>query len=256
MSAQYRTHVFSVLICDNHARLIRWDRSGAIVTGQIPYNTEPHLFDFFIRFDRSSRDAQGHDTTVRAATSEERNNAVRVAQELGASKNDLLVISVSKPTIGEPLRYVIAPPRASPYIPVGRWTRTSIGYDIQRKRTVFMKDSWRLVLDGVPKEGVVYSRFKLNGVPNVPHCSDSGDVGDDVYHSTRTNLYAKTWVTDPKYEHDLIPQRHYRLILDDIGQPLHEFKCSRDMVRAIRAALVGKFFLDRVEVCVLNHVFP
>ncbi|KAG0695915.1 hypothetical protein DFH29DRAFT_813668 [Suillus ampliporus] len=32
LGAQYRTHTFSVLIVHNCARIIRWDREGAIVT--------------------------------------------------------------------------------------------------------------------------------------------------------------------------------------------------------------------------------
>jgi hypothetical protein len=47
-----------------------------------------------------------------------------------------------------------------------------------------MKDSWRLAIEGVPKEGDIYLKFEANEVPNVPHCSNSGDVGDDAYHLT------------------------------------------------------------------------
>ncbi|KAG1854333.1 hypothetical protein C8R48DRAFT_610055, partial [Suillus tomentosus] len=50
LGAQYRSHAFSVLIVRDRARIIRWDREGAIVTGAINYNTEPHLADFFHRY--------------------------------------------------------------------------------------------------------------------------------------------------------------------------------------------------------------
>jgi hypothetical protein len=250
MSAQYRTHVFFVLICGEFARLIRWDRSGAIVTHRIEYNAVPDLVDFFIRFNHSPADVRGKDTTVRVASSEDTKNAVKVIkefEELEKSQVSLLVASVPNPATGESLEYIIPPPSASPWVPVRRWTRTSISYDIQRKRSIFMKDSWRLVIEGVSKEGDVYSKFKANAVPNVPHCSNSGDIGDDTYHLTRTDHFVNQgW--NPKYTYDLTPHRHYRLILDDIGQPLDSFKCSRDMVRAVCAALIGKFFLDRVDV--------
>jgi serine/threonine protein kinase len=249
MSAQYRTHVFFVLICGDYARLIRWDRSGAIVTQPIFYDEVPDLVDFFIRFNLSPADVRGHDTTVRVAKCEDTKDAVKVIKEFEelAKSRSLLVASVPNPTTGESLEYVIAPPSASPWAPVGRWTRTSIGYDIQRKRSVFMKDSWRLVIEGVPKEGDVYSKFKANAVPNVPHCSNSGDIGEDTYHLTRTDQFVnQNW--NPKYAYDFTPHRHYRLILDDIGQPLNSFKCSRDMVRAVCAALIGRFFFDGVEV--------
>ncbi|KAG2743365.1 hypothetical protein P692DRAFT_20878758 [Suillus brevipes Sb2] len=50
LGAQYRAHAFSVLIVCNRARIIRWDREGAIVTNTFDYNHEPHLADFFHRF--------------------------------------------------------------------------------------------------------------------------------------------------------------------------------------------------------------
>jgi hypothetical protein len=235
MSAQYRTHVFSILICKDIARLIRWDRSGAIVTEPIYYNMEPHLFDFFIHFDLSPPDVRGQDTTVRLAKKEEIEDAVNAVKELKGLETPLLVVSIPISATGKPsgLEYVVASPLASIRVPVGRWTRTSMGYDIQSKRSIFMKDSWRLVIEGVPREGDVYSKFEEQGVPNVPHCSNSGDIGNDTsYHSTRTDHFVnENWA--PNYEYDLTPHRHYRLILDDVGQPLDSFECSRDMVRAV-----------------------
>ncbi|KAF8264749.1 hypothetical protein EI94DRAFT_1591816, partial [Lactarius quietus] len=50
LSAQYRMHVFLILVIKNFARLIQWDCSGAVVTAPIRYDTEPFLFDFFIRY--------------------------------------------------------------------------------------------------------------------------------------------------------------------------------------------------------------
>jgi hypothetical protein len=234
MSVQYWTHIFSILICRSKARLIRWNRSSAIVTEPISYDEDPHLFDFFIRFDRSPPDVRGQDTTVSPAKPKDTKDAVKAVEELRMSQTPLLVISVLNRT-GEPLQYVVESPLALPWVSVRRWTRTSIGYDIQRKRSIFMKDSWRPLLEGILKEGDVYLIFQTNKVPNVPYCSSSGDIGDETYHLTQT-------------EYDLTPHRHYRLILDDIGQPLDKFKHSHDMVRAVHAALIGKFFFGRVEV--------
>ncbi|KAI9433375.1 hypothetical protein F5148DRAFT_113471 [Russula earlei] len=232
MSAQYRTHIFSVLICSDYARLIRWDRSGAIVTEPMYYDTAPELLEFFILFDRSSPQERGWDTTVRLANSEDTRVAVEAVKEL-RGLTPLLVITIPNSVTGEAPEYVIAPPLALPWIPVGRWTRTSIGYDVQRKRSIFMKDSWRPVIAGVPREGDVYSRFKANAVRNVPHCSNSADIGYDKYHSTQTDHFTR----DPNGP--IKPHRHYRLILDDIGQPLNSFDCSREMVRAVYAALIA-----------------
>ncbi|KAG2355560.1 hypothetical protein BDR07DRAFT_1302995, partial [Suillus spraguei] len=47
LGSQFHTHAFSVLIVHDCARIIRWDREGAIITGAIDYNNEPYLADFF-----------------------------------------------------------------------------------------------------------------------------------------------------------------------------------------------------------------
>lgn len=245
MSAQYRTHIFFVLICSDYARLIRWDRSGAIVTEPTYYNDASSLFDFFILFNLSPPDVRGRDITVRLAKPEDTWDAVSKLKDLKESPTPLVVVSIPNST-GESSQYVVASPLPSLWAPVGRWTRTSIGYDIQRGQRIFLKDSWRLVIEGVPKEGDVYKKFEDNKVPNVPHCSNSGDIGDDKYHSTQTGCFVNAYCAD--YTYDLTTHRHYRLILDDIGQPLDQFDRSQDMASAVYAALKGKSFVRGVEV--------
>lgn len=64
MNAQYRKHVFLVLVMNKIARLICWDRGGAFVTALIHYGTEAFLLDFLIRYGNANREARGHDLTV------------------------------------------------------------------------------------------------------------------------------------------------------------------------------------------------
>ena len=47
MSTQFPVHMFSVLVCGRHARLMRWDRAGAIVTNSFDYVDKP---DFLAKF--------------------------------------------------------------------------------------------------------------------------------------------------------------------------------------------------------------
>ena len=70
LGSQYRTHMFLVLIFKKFARLIRWDHGGAVVTEPIKYDTQPHLFDFFIRYDNTNQATRGHDITVAFFTKE------------------------------------------------------------------------------------------------------------------------------------------------------------------------------------------
>jgi hypothetical protein len=65
-------------------------------------------------------------------------------------------------------------------------------------------------------------------------------VGEDSYHKTQTSILFRgtTWVPSG-FRFSLLDLRHHRLILDTIGKKLEAFSSSREMVGAIRAALVG-----------------
>jgi hypothetical protein len=109
LSAQYRTHIFFVLILKPFARLIRWDRGGAVVTAPIYYDQEPHLFDFFIRYDAATHDVRGHDLTVRFPTDGESQRA-RELSDLADAKS-LLTITIPDPDqLQESSTYIICGP--------------------------------------------------------------------------------------------------------------------------------------------------
>ncbi|KAF8489666.1 hypothetical protein F5888DRAFT_1601968, partial [Russula emetica] len=114
-----------------------------------------------------------------------------------------------------------------------------IAYDIRRNSHVFLKDSWRINIIGILKEGDSYATLHAHGVPNIALCLNLGDIGDDTYHSTQTHLFVDAdWVPSPKPAAEFTPHRHYCIVLETIGTPLERFKCSRDMVCAIYDSLV------------------
>ena len=47
LASQFHTHAFSVIICKDKARLIYWDRSGAVITKSFSYVEEKWLANFF-----------------------------------------------------------------------------------------------------------------------------------------------------------------------------------------------------------------
>lgn len=47
LGSQFRTCIYSILIIKDYARLIQWDRMGAIVTKPIHCNTNSLLANFF-----------------------------------------------------------------------------------------------------------------------------------------------------------------------------------------------------------------
>ena len=249
LSAQYRTHTFSILIVKDRARFIRWDRSGAIVTEPVLYNSSHWLHEFFIRYNIVGQAVQGWDDTVRPASPGE---TERARQLSALQSGDLLVVSI--PGDNKKHEYIIKAPVAEPYAPPGRGTRVSFALDLQvegnKLGLVLLKDSWRVAAPGMSKEGDIYKKLEKANVPNVPRCSNSGDIGsDDSCHSTQTQKFAnEPWCASVNLK--FITHRHHRLVLEDIGKPLDGFGSSFNMAKAIYAALEGKKLVQ----CVAQYV--
>ena len=64
---QHRTHHYTIVFFGRNARIVRWDRAGAIVTPRIDYKTRAGgiiIARFIWRYFRLSAEARGHDTTA------------------------------------------------------------------------------------------------------------------------------------------------------------------------------------------------
>ena len=244
LGAQYRTHLFMVLIAGEYARLIRWDRGGAIVTGRIPFNKEPYFFDFLTRYDMASREDRGHDTTVSVPSEDEIKNATRVVKEWAEAEAFLAITISHRP-------FIIPHPEVRPHIPVGRWTRSSIAFDVDKQRRVYLKDFWRVLMDDIEPEGQIYDRLHTNNVPNIPPCLLSGDVSDDTHHKSRTHEVSHKYFPNHSCWKRITIYRHYRIVLGAVGIPLEKFTHTRGFVRAMYAALKGKITIF-LAVCLRN----
>jgi hypothetical protein len=78
LGAQWRTCVYSVFILASIARIVRWDRTGAIFTGPIQYNSNPELAQFFWRYTRGDPAWRGLDPTATAPAAAELAQAIQV----------------------------------------------------------------------------------------------------------------------------------------------------------------------------------
>jgi len=96
-----------------------------------------------------------------------------------------------------------------------------------------------MLLDDIPPEGVVYAKLHENSVPNVPNCSLAVDVGNEKYHKSQTDRFASKYSCNPSVGR-FTPHRHYRLVLDTIGEKLEEFRSSQALVKGMYAALQGR----------------
>ena len=239
LSAQYRTHIFLILIFKAYYRLIHWDQGRAVVTALISHVDNSYLLDFLICFGNADPQACSHDITAGVPNKDEESKA----RELKELKGIASLISLSIPDSSSPhklSRYIVAAPCSRPDVPVGRWTRVSIAYDVNRGKRVLLKDSWRVLLPDILPEGDIYRILHDHLVPNIPHCPLAADIGEDRYHSSRTHEFNNKYGSPHPLAH-LVPHRHYRLVLDTIGRPLESFKRSCEFVTAIRDAIVGKF---------------
>jgi len=245
MGAQYRTHMFMVLIVKDYARLIRWDRSGVVVTEPIRFNEQRHLYDFFIRYNTAEPNVRGHDSTVGEPTDAEVKHAKTIVPEL-IKETSFVTLTVSG------RRFITHSPSSQLYVPVGRWTRASFAFDIDDECRVLLKDSWRVLLEDIHAEGDIYSELHKHGVPNIPRCLFYGDIGHDDYHRSRTQDVKEQYFPDQHYWR-LTPHRHYRIVLGTIGTPLKNFRNTKEMAKAISAALKGKTTIFSAEP-VLIHI--
>jgi len=150
--SQFRTCVYSVLIVKSYARLIRWDRTGAVVSEPIEYNREGHLVEFFRRYHKASPKLRGVDTTVTVPTPVE----AQLARECLELEEVVTLVKIAVPSPSGSLQFVTIAPTAPCYTPPGRATRGFVAYDLARKMKIFLKDSWRVDLPDMEKEGDTY----------------------------------------------------------------------------------------------------
>lgn len=234
LGAQYRTHIFSVLIVHDQARIIRWDREGAIVTRPIFYNVEPHLVNFFSRYAQATPQTRGVDTSVTPAD---------LAWEYLKLPDPTRMFKVEVPAAeegSESLTLIIPAPVARGFPPVGRGTRTCPALNFKNKKVVMFKDSWRIALPDISPEGDTYKLLKTHNVRNVATCIACHDVPHLPQQHTKTFKFAAApWACSNKV---LTPHAHYRLVLNLVGEALTDFSHSREFVQSVRDALIGKYF--------------
>ncbi|KAF8509372.1 hypothetical protein BU17DRAFT_99005 [Hysterangium stoloniferum] len=226
-AAQFRTHVFLVLVFPSYARFMRWDRSGAIVTEKVRLSN-PSYVEFFWRFNHASPAARGVDTTAREFL-HNHPAAAKAKRSLNLEDRDRLF-------------HVQLDPRGHTYVfycltymavgsPLGRSTRVFKAYCIETGKLVLLKDTWRIVSATQSPEHMIYERLKKHGVRNICTCKEGCDV---LQQCTKTQ--DSSMVKHPSPFRRL---QHYRLVLNEIGRSLSDFRDTKEMVTAVRDAIVA-----------------
>lgn len=194
LTCQLRTLSFSVLICGERARLIRWDRARAIVTERINYlDLSRPLAEVFHRFDGLTPAQRGLDTTVTQPSESNRAAAasmLRPEQHESESnehsqcdsqkfKSETLVeYLVGHGSTDTESRFIRPPPKRQLMSLQGRSSRGCPVFDVKNNRICYLKDSWRVATPLVKQEGLTYEKLAHHGIPNIPGLVVHGDVHD------------------------------------------------------------------------------
>jgi hypothetical protein len=238
---QFRTRLFSVLICHDQARIILWDNSSAVVTERFDFITEPTLLaEFFWRYHCLPLVMRGYDTSVTAPNSEEQLLA-RKFLRVNAKDPTFVKIGVPNNTsaASAEVRFFIAEtPRFVPRSPFGRCTRGFVAWDITTREIVWIKDYWRVNAEGMEKEGNIYLDLHRHGVPHIPKFSRAGDIKSSELCTTSNDRWVnENWAC---YTKESRTYTLYRVVLNEVGRDLISFDSSWEYTNAIADAVEGE----------------
>ena len=271
-SLQFRHFSFSVVIQGDHARFLRWDPSGTVVTAVFNYRENPMLMaEFLWRFDHLSPMKRGHDESIQAANLSPEVDG-RVREKLGIKDNNIPLYKYEVPGLkGMGYAYGPRPPTQNRSL-VSRCTRSlpvvwiptedvnssprscgelgdradprTGGDKVVEKvpwseeRIIYMKDTWRFLSDSpdveVMAEHGIYEILHSHGTPNIPE-HVAGDDVDGGRTQTQESMDAPWLCVRPR----ISPYQHYRLVQGIVGRPLFKFECTKQLVTAVFDAVQG-----------------
>ena len=269
MTSGFWTHCFSAVVFTDGARLIRWDRAGAIISERFSVTDESNpLIEFCQRLDYITPEQRGHDPSVRTPSDRQRQEAcdalrpIRGVNGIEINEETLVEYLVNDAT-GKTRSFIGPPPKKQVMLLRGRSTRGCPVYDDETKRICYMKDTWRIDSSDLKREGDIYAVLLEKGVHGVAKVVVHGDVNvDHLYtnygnqvgsdlpqnssscsdfnslHCTQTDKFCeKEWANRPGRRMQGFV--HYRLVLDTVGRDLSSFKSSKEALQALIDALTG-----------------
>ncbi|CAL1710003.1 unnamed protein product [Somion occarium] len=251
MSRQHRIFMFSISICGEFVRFLRWDRAGCIVSELINYLENPELVaEFFWRYSHMNATERGFDITVRRATKRQANlltDAMNTFIEQSEPRNMEFLRGNTDPTFGtykvcmddEERRhryFIIRQPFWDADSACGRATRRYAAYDMKQKKLVFLKDSWRTEDEDIMSEADIYKHLLNSNVPFLPEVILTGDVMVDG-HAQQT--FSDQWSKPDSFLEWRLPCDQLRThihcrIVQELAYPVASAQSSREAVQVFR----------------------
>ncbi|KAI0368968.1 hypothetical protein BV20DRAFT_1053504 [Pilatotrama ljubarskyi] len=253
---QQRTHYYSIIIIGSYARIVRWDRSGAIFSPKFDYERDPAKLGLFLwRFSHSSASVRGHDPTACHVLPGSEHRALMVqwaAHQLPPAADharemfaESLVddwpwykLTVGDPVTGTPREFLVGRPIfAAPGV-VGRGTRGYVALDITNPEYVFvfLKDCWRVLQPGSEQEGSILVYLNEKGVEHIPTALIHGDVEGQ---RTLSEGICPAPVHERGQQCEFKTKAHYRLAVKEVGLPLKRFRTGKELVRVFLHCLMA-----------------
>ncbi|KAH9486263.1 hypothetical protein JR316_0000327 [Psilocybe cubensis] len=145
------------------------------------------------------------------------------------------------------MSFIIAAPQfMATASPTGRSTRTFKAYDMQTKKYVFMKDSWRILSRSLKPEHETYATLAAAGVHHIPTVLTYDDMD---LQETKTCLDVKKDTKRGDRPDKFRSFRHYRLVLNEYAKPLEEFKDMKELLTVFSDTIQAYH-----EACELGHI--
>ncbi|KAL6308505.1 hypothetical protein BKA93DRAFT_822250 [Sparassis latifolia] len=240
---QHRCFVFTVLILGDHARFIRWDRAGAVVTEKFNYKCTPYLARFLRMFAQMSPEQQGADPTAVLVENGSQDFRLMMDAPNNSTPGNLYArdmfykslepgwawwkLSVpsmeGENNVQESREFLVGKPHFLSDDLQGRATRGYVALDCSKKHFVFLKDAWRVSGAGMQKEGDALRTLQKAGVTHVPTLVCHGDIGGQI-SSTQEHVA-------PGQPNDTYV--HYRLVVEQVCRPIHGHRSGLELVRII-----------------------
>ncbi|KAI0372561.1 hypothetical protein BV20DRAFT_1050868 [Pilatotrama ljubarskyi] len=224
---QHRLHVFMLSVVGHTARLLRFDRAGAVVSDSFDYVEDPTVLGRLLYgLSRMTREERGYDPTATLASPAEAalfrqlslqfdsQPVIQRHLEKAATPGwPVHVLHIYAPWFkSEPAgtvsdseqsqgatyslrRYLVGRPSFAKPDVYGRGTKGFVAWDLVAGTPVWIKDSWRSISTNIPSEYETYSMLRQKLRDDMPSCGfltvlGGGDVmwSDDLPVKTKTSL--------------------------------------------------------------------
>ncbi|KAI0801496.1 hypothetical protein C8Q74DRAFT_1242404 [Fomes fomentarius] len=251
---QHRDALFVILFLRDCARLVRFDRAGALVSEEFDYVARPEILGSFLyRLSKMSMEDRGHDpTAVRASEDEEvvfRTLHERYPEESAVGRGlrnaategwPVYKLSIDAPFSPNesPVRrdspsarhqFLVGKPVSTTSSLVGKGNKGFVAYNLTTEQVVYIKDTWRLDR-ATRSEYETYLRLRENviGELYIPTLLGGGDVRSSNGVPQRTSFCGTN--------HSRV---HARLVFKEICRPLDTFTNSFELVKVVTWALIA-----------------